>query len=85
MQDERWEGNIAWGGCIQVAFITSDRVIKVSTPAPAAFYVTLVLPGYLEERGEVKGRTSRCVGESKKQREKEREKNAESCIVRAGM
>lgn len=32
---------------------------KSQHPAPAAFYVTLALPGYLEERGEVGGRMHR--------------------------
>lgn len=39
---------------------------KSQHPAPAAFYVTLVLPGYLQERREVGGNMWRCVGESKK-------------------
>jgi len=47
------------------------RSNKSQHPIPVAFYATLVLPGYPEERGGGGGGAWRCVGESKKRKKGE--------------
>lgn len=78
MQDERRKGNVRPRGCVQVAFITSDGVIKVST-LPASLSTP---PSFCLDTQKNAG-AWRCVGESKKP--KGRERDVAARIVRAGM
>lgn len=60
------KGNIRPRGCVQVAFITSDGVIKVSTLLPPLS----TPPSFCLDTQKNAG-AWRCVGESKKRKERE--------------
>jgi len=69
-QDVRWKGNVRSRGCVQVAFITSDGVIKVSTLSP----LLSTPPSFCLDTQRNVGRGGgawRCVGESKKRKKGE--------------
>ncbi|KAL0130099.1 hypothetical protein PUN28_002006 [Cardiocondyla obscurior] len=62
MQDVRRKGNVRSRGCVQVAFITSDGVIKVSTLSP----LLSTPPSFcLDTQRNVKGRGDAFIRSSK--------------------